>query len=276
MKLPVAVQLYSVRDEMAQDFEGTIAKMKELGYDGVEFAGLFDHSPAEVRAICEKVGIIPISAHVPYYDMLEDPEKVLSDYAEIGCKYVAVPYLTPECRPGTEGWSATVDGIKKIAEAAKKVGIILLYHNHDFEFVKLGDDYALDVLYSTVDSTLLSTEIDTCWVNVAGEDPAQYIAKYSGRSPVVHLKDFEMGAKKGGSLYKLIGIDDEEEQEEDEGSGFCFRPVGYGEQDFGAILSACEEAGSKWIVVEQDEPSKGETRLQSVEMSREYLRSLGW
>ncbi len=276
MKLPVAVQLYSVRDEMAQDLEGTIRKMKELGYDGVEFAGLFDTEPAKIKAICEEVGITPISAHVPYYDMLADPEKVLSDYATIGCKYVAVPYLTPECRPGTDGWQATVEGIRKIAEAANKLGIELLYHNHDFEFVKLGDDYALDVLYSTVPAELLKTEIDTCWVNVAGEDPAAYVEKYSGRAPVVHLKDFDRGSGKSGNLYKLIGIDDEEEKEEEEESGFCFRPVGFGEQDFGAILSACEKAGSEWVVVEQDEPSKGETRLQSVEMSREYLRSLGW
>ena len=275
MKLPVAVQLYSVRDEMAEDFEGTIRKMKELGYDGVEFAGLFDHSAADVKKICEDADIIPISAHVPYYDMLADPEGVLADYAEIGCKYVAVPYLTEECRPGTDGWDKTVEGINKIALAAEKLGITLLYHNHDFEFVKLGDKYAIDVLYSTIPANLLQTELDTCWVNVAGENPAEYIKKYSGRAPVVHLKDFMMGSGKQGSLYKLIGIDDEDEAESED-SGFCFRPVGYGEQDFGEILAACEEAGSFWVVVEQDEPSNGETRLESVKLSREYLESLGW
>lgn len=274
MKLPVAVQLYSVRDEMAEDFEGTIRKMKELGYDGVEFAGLFGRDPKQVKALCEEIGIVPISAHVPYYDMLAAPEKVLADYAEIGCKYVAVPYLTEECRPGTDGFAATVEGITKIAEAAKALGIQLLYHNHDFEFVKLDGKYAIDVLYDTVPADLLRTELDTCWVNVAGENPADYIIKYSGRSPVVHLKDFERGNGKGGSLYKLIGIDDEEEEQAD--SGFRFRPVGYGEQDFGEILAACEKAGSLWVVVEQDEPSNGETRMESVTLSREYLKTLGW
>lgn len=91
MKLPVAVQLYSVRDEMEKDFYGTIQKMKDLGYDGVEFAGLFGEEPEKIKAFCEEIGIIPISAHVPYYDMLKNPEAVLSDYAEIGCKYVVVP-----------------------------------------------------------------------------------------------------------------------------------------------------------------------------------------
>lgn len=273
MKFPVAVQLYSVRDEMDKDFYGTIKKMKELGYDGVEFAGLFGEDPEKIKAYCDEIGIVPISAHVPYYDMLNDPEKVLSDYAKIGCKYVAVPYLTEECRPGTDGFEATVCGIRKIAETAKKLGIRLLYHNHDFEFIKLNGDYALDVLYSSVSADLLETEIDTCWVNVAGENPAEYIKKYSGRSPVVHLKDFKKSGDKTGKLYKLIGIDENEEQEQED--AFSFMPVGYGVQNIPEILDACEKAGAEWVVVEQDSPAKGDTSLNSVKLSREYLKTLG-
>ncbi len=274
MSLPVAVQLYSVRDAMEADFYGTIRKMKELGYDGVEFAGLFGEEPEKIRDFCNEIDIIPISAHVPYYDMLADPEKVLADYAVIGCKYVAVPYLTEECRPGTDGFGATVEGIRKIAEAAKKLGIQLLYHNHDFEFVKLDGEYALDVLYSTIPADLLKTEIDTCWVNVAGVNPSEYIEKYSGRSPVVHLKDFKKSGKSGGALYKLIGIDDKEEQADED--AFTFMPVGYGFQDIPAILASSVKAGAEWVVVEQDNPAKGDTPLNSVKLSREYLTSLGW
>lgn len=275
MKLPVAVQLYSVRDDMEQDFYGTIKAMKEIGYDGVEFAGLFGEEPAKIKAFCEEIGITPISAHVPYYDMLEDPEKVLADYAEIGVKYVAVPYLTEECRPGTDGFAATVEGIRKIGEAAKKLGIQLLYHNHDFEFVKIGEEYALDVLYSTIPEDLLKTEIDTCWVNVAGVDPSEYILKYSGRAPVVHLKDFKKLEGSQGKMYQLIGIDDNEEAEEEE-DAFSFMPVGYGMQDMPAILAACEDAGALWVVVEQDNPAKGATPMESVKLSREYLKTLSW
>ncbi|MBQ2973772.1 MAG: sugar phosphate isomerase/epimerase [Clostridia bacterium] len=275
MKLPVAVQLYSVRDEMEKDFYGTIQQMKDLGYDGVEFAGLFGEDPEKIKAFCEEIGIVPISAHVPYYDMLENPESVLSDYAKIGCKYVVVPYLTEECRPGTDGFPATVEGIRKIGEAAKSLGLQLLYHNHDFEFVTIDGEYALDVLYSSVSDDLLKTEIDTCWVNVAGVNPAEYVEKYSGRSPVVHLKDFKKSGDKLGKLYDLIGIDDEVEQEEEEDS-FSFMPVGHGVQDMPAILAACENAGAEWVVVEQDSPAKGDTPLNSVKLSREYLKTLNW
>ena len=275
MKLPVAVQLYSVRDEMEKDFYGTIQQMKDLGYDGVEFAGLFGEDPEKIKAFCEEIGIIPISAHVPYYDMLENPEEVLSDYAKIGCKYVVVPYLTEECRPGTDGFAATVEGIRKIGEAAKALGIQLLYHNHDFEFVKIGEEYALDVLYSTIPEDLLKTEIDTCWVNVAGVNPAEYIEKYSGRAPVVHLKDFKKSGDNLGKLYDLIGIDDDAQAEEEEDS-FSFMPVGYGVHDMPAIRAACENAGAEWVVVEQDNPAKGETAMNSVKLSREYLKTLSW
>ena len=274
MKLPVAVQLYSVRDDMEKDFYGTIRKMKEFGYDGVEFAGLFGQNPEEIKAFCEEIGIVPISAHVPYYDMLENPEAVLSDYKTIGCKYVVVPYLTEECRPGNDGFAATVEGIRKIGEAAKALGLQLLYHNHDFEFVKIDGEYALDVLYSSVSEDLLKTEIDTCWVNVAGVVPAEYIEKYSGRSPVVHLKDFKRSGDKLGKLYDLIGIEEDGEQEEED--AFSFMPVGYGVQDMPAILAACEEAGAEWVVVEQDNPAKGETPENSVRLSREYLKTLNW
>lgn len=270
-KFPVALQLYSVRDNMAEDFEGTLKKVKALGFDGVEFAGLFDKTADEVKKLVEEIGLTPISAHVPYVDMVNDTEKVLSDYAKIGCKFVVIPYMTEEYRPGAEKFDELIVGIKKIGAKAKEMGMTLLYHNHDFEFVKLGDEYGLDVLYASVDEDIFKTELDTCWVNVGGENPAEYILKYSGRSPVVHLKDFVINGEQKGSLYKLIGIDDEEASDNSE-EGFAFRPVGYGCQDFGTILEASEKAGAEWVVVEQDDATMGKTPLESAEMSRNYLK----
>lgn len=270
-KFPVAVQLYSVRDNMAADFEGTLRKVKELGYEGVEFAGLFDKSADEVKALVDEIGLTPISAHVPYADMVDNAEKVLSDYAKIGCKFVVIPYMTEEYRPGAEKFDELIENIKIIGAKAKELGMTLLYHNHDFEFVKIGDEYGLDVLYASVDEDIFKTEIDTCWVNVGGENPAEYILKYLSRSPVVHLKDFVINGEQKGSLYKLIGIDEEETTENSE-EGFAFRPVGYGCQDFKAILEASEKTGAEWVVVEQDEATMGKTPIESIEMSRNYLK----
>ncbi|MBQ2948453.1 MAG: sugar phosphate isomerase/epimerase [Clostridia bacterium] len=269
MKFPIALQVYSVRDMLALDFEGTLRKVKAMGYDGVEFAGLYGHTAAEVKALCKELELVPVSAHVPYLDMVADPD-LLSVYAEIGCAYVVIPYLTEEYRPGQPKFAEVIENAKMLGEKANSLGMKLCYHNHDFEFVKLDGEYALDVLYREVPAELLQTQLDTCWVNVGGEDPAAYVRKYAGRAEIVHIKDF--AGQKSDRMYALIGIDDG--KDDSDTGAFEFRPVGYGKQDVPAILAASEDAGAKWIVVEQDQPSMGKTSLECAAMSIEYLRKL--
>lgn len=269
--LPIAVQIYSVRDDASADLYGTLKKIKEMGYDGVEFAGLYGNTPAQIKAWCDEIGLVPVSAHVPFVDMLKDPMGVLSQYAEIGCKFVAVPYLVPEHRPEHENFAYVVEFIHVLGKAAKKLGMTMVYHNHDFEFLKVDGKYALDVLYETVPADLLQTELDTCWVNVGGENPADYIRKYTNRAPIVHLKDFY--GDKSDDMYELIGI---EKKAPTRPSNFEFRPVGKGKQDFPAILAASKDAGAEWVVVEQDEPSMGLSRMECIKASIDYLKSFEW
>lgn len=266
---PIAIQLYSLRDDMAADFEGTLKKVKAMGYDGVEFAGLYGKTAAEVKELCAENGLVPISAHVPFVDMIADPS-ILETYAEIGCEFVVIPYLTEEYRPGNEKFGEVIEGAKMLGAKANSLGMKLAYHNHDFEFVKIDGEYALDILYKEVPADMLQPQIDTCWVNVGGEDPADYIRKYAGRIEIVHLKDFVGG--KTENMYALIGLDDDEEK--DAGGKFEFRPVGSGKQDFPAILAASKEVGARWVVVEQDNPSMDKTPLECAEMSINYLKSL--
>ena len=270
MGFPVAVQVYSVRDDAQADFLGTLQKIKAMGYDGIELAGLYGNEPLAVKKMCEEVGLVPISAHVPYAKMMEDPEGVLADYAAIGCKYVAVPYLGEAERPGGEKFDEALENIAMLGGVAKKLGMTLLYHNHDFEFIKLEGKYGLDVMYDTVSADVLQTELDMCWVNVGGEEPAAYLRKYSGRSPVLHLKDFH--GEKSDDMYELIGIESAAPKRP---GNFEFRPVGAGLQNFPAILEAAKDAGVIWVVVEQDNPSMGLTPMESIAKSREYLKSIG-
>ncbi len=274
MALPVAVQVYSVRDSAEANLADTLRKIKEMGYQGVEFAGLYGLSPDYVKGLCDGIGLVPVSAHIPLDEMLADPDKTFADYAKIGCKFAAVPYVTPERRPGAEKFEETIRQIAGLGECAKKYGITLLYHNHDFEFTKVNGEYGLDILYKEVSPEFLQTELDLCWVNVGGEEPAAFLRKYTGRAPVVHLKDFHMSGKLPKHLYALIGI--EEEEKEEEPSTFEFRPVGHGMQNMPEILGACIDAGASWVVVEQDEPSMGLSRMDSIKASREYLASQGW
>ena len=270
--LPVGLQLYSVRDDMAKDFKGTLQKVKDLGYDGVEFAGLFDNSPEQVKAWCAEIGLNPISAHVPLADMLADIDKVIADYKAIGCKYIVVPYVEEDRRPGGANFMKMIEEIRGIGQKCKAAGLVLLYHNHDFEFKKVENgQFGLDFMYSSIPADLLQTELDQCWVKYSGQDPVAYLQKYSGRAPVVHLKDYFADGKQDSDPYALIGLNEDEKKEN---TAFEFRPLGHGVQDVPSIIEASKAAGSKWLIVEQDQPSMGKTPMECVTMSMEYLKSI--
>ena len=271
MALSVAVQVYSVRDFAKEDMRGTLQKIKDMGYAGVEFAGLYGLPAEEVKAMCEEIGLVALSAHVPFADMRKDCNKVINYYKTVGCKFIVVPYLNPEDRPGADGWEKTIADMREIGKLAHENGLTLLYHNHDFEFMTIDGKYALDILYDTIPADYLQTEIDTCWVNVGGENPSEYVKNYKGRAPIVHLKDFF--GEKSDDMYELIGI---EKKAPTRPSNFEFRPVGSGLQDFPAILASAQAAGAEWVVVEQDQATMGLTPLESIKKSIDYLKSFEW
>jgi len=270
--LPIALQLYSIRDDMSKDFKGSLQKVKKMGYDGVELAGLYEHSPADIKAMLSEIGLTPISAHVPYDVLMADPDGVLNTYKEVGCQYVVIPYMTEEYRIGAEKGQEALEGIRSLAEAASRHGLTMLYHNHDFEFLKVDGEYALDIIFKTIPEAILKTEIDTCWVAAAGVDVCAYLQKYTGRTPLVHIKDYIM--EEGGSAegaYELVGIETNNERKANK---FEYRPLGYGQQDFPAIIQASRDAGAEWLVVEQDMPSMGKTAMECADMGIRYLESL--
>lgn len=275
MDIKLGYQIYSAREEAEKDLAAVCAKLKEFGYDGVEFAGFYGYTAEQINDILSANGLVAVSSHVPYVSIVEDMAGTIAFHKAIGCKFIAVPYLDEQTRPGAPGFAAAIRNIAKFGAMCKAEGIQLLYHNHDFEFIKLSGQYGLDFLYDAIPADLLATELDTCWVNVAGENPAAYIRKYAGRCPVVHLKDF-IGAKKEGEvLYALIksdGSDDVKVEQKDE-PAFDFRPVGYGKQDIPAIIAAGLESGAQWFIVEQDRSSE-RPPLDAAKMSCDYVRGL--
>jgi len=268
---PIAYQVYSAREDAQKDLLSVLRQLKEMGYDGVEFAGFYGHSAENVASMLKETGLTAISSHVPYAQMLEDMDGVIAYHKAIGCKYIAIPHLRNEDRPGGCDFAKVIRNIYKFGKMCKENGIQLLYHNHDFEFVTVCGIYGLDFLYDAVCPNLLKTEIDTCWVKYAGEDPAAYVRKYAGRAPVLHLKDY-IGRKEGSAApYGLIG---EKEAEENGNIAFCFKPVGYGCQDVKAIVEAGLEAGTQWFIVEMD-ASPERPALESAKMSIDTLKKIG-
>lgn len=270
-KAQIALQLYSVRDQINNSFENTVKAVAEMGYEGVELSGLRENDvPKEIKAILDYYGLAVPSSHVPFKDMCDNPTRVFTDYKIVGCDFIVIPWLSQDSELSANQIDATIDKIRNIGKQAKQYGLTLLYHNHNFEFDIINGEYILDRLYRLVEKEFLQTQLDTCWVNVGGENPAEYIKKYSNRTPLVHLKDFVCGGKAG--LYELIGTDIKKEQQN---GNFAFCPIGYGVQNFRDITSAAEQAGALWMIVEQDS-SEDMPTLEAARLSREYLRSIGY
>ena len=266
----VGLQLYSVRDAMEKDMDATLKAVKEMGYDYVEFAGYFGKTAEEVKALLDKYELKAISVHQAT-DLFEKEGKAAVDYLNtIGVKYSAIPWY--DKNELYNNWDETVKKFAEVSKLLKAGGIQLMYHNHDFEFVKINGEYVLDKLYRTLDAETLMPEIDTCWVHYAGVNPAEYVRKYAGRIKVLHLKDFVCKELGGGPAYDLIdnsgkGIGTKSRED----NGFQFRPLGMGRQNFAEILEACEASGTEYVIVEQDQ-TYDIPELEAAKISRDYLR----
>jgi sugar phosphate isomerase/epimerase len=271
----VALQLYSIRQDMEEDMEAALSKVKEIGYDYVEFAGYFGNSAERVRELLDKYSLTCISVHQGYDVFLTDEKYQIEYLKTIGAKYCAIPWMGKDKHAGNPVYEKTLKEITTVAKALKSSGIQMLYHNHDFEFETYQGKFLLDWLYESIPSDLLQTEIDTCWARYAGHDPAEYIRKYTGRSPIVHLKDFTAPNFNAGPVYALIDNSGKENKTSSKDrTGFEFKPVGYGIQDIPSILKASEDAGADIVVVEQDQ-SIERPAMDAARLSREYLKSLG-
>ena len=161
MDIKLGYQIYSAREDAEKDLGAVCAQLKEMGYDGVEFAGFYGNTAEQVNEILKKTGLAAVSSHVPYQSIVEDMAGTIAFHKAIGCKFIAVPYLDEATRPGAEGFAAAIRNIYKFGQMCKAEGIQLLYHNHDFEFVKLSGLYGLDFLYEAVPADVLATELDT-------------------------------------------------------------------------------------------------------------------
>src|SRR5260370_25690696 len=200
----IGLQLYTVRDAMKTDFEGTIAKVAATGYKEVEFAGIFaadagyfGRSPKEVRAILDKHGLAAPSCHAGY-DVLEKKWPEALEAAKIvGHSYIVCPWIDEKQRAEAGGWKRAAELFNKAGEASKKAGIQFAYHNHSFEFMPaepLGGKLPYDFLLAETDPKLVTMELDLCCISVAAKDPVRYFEKYPGRFPLVLAKDFAKDA----------------------------------------------------------------------------------
>lgn len=268
----VGLQLYSVRDQMGKDFYGTLKAVKEMGYDYVEFAGYNGHTAEEVRAMLDELGLTCISVHQGPDLFLEKGQEAVDFIKTIGAKFCAVPWYGLEHYVDGK-FPETIEKFKKVSALLAENGIRMTYHNHDFEFKKVDGEVILEKIYADMEGGI-EGEVDTCWVHYAGVNPVDFLLKYKGQMKTLHLKDFVCEKLGGGPVYALIDDNGNAEGGDKKDTGFRFRPVGQGIQDFPAILAAAEEVGIDYVIVEQDD-SYELGSLEAAKQSREYLKTLG-
>ncbi len=240
----IGVQLYTVRSLMEDDFAGVVEQVAAIGYDEVEFAGYYGHSPADVRALLDRVGMTAPSVHVGIDTLRQDLDTVLEAAATIGHQYIVCPYLD-ESERSIEDYKRHAALFNEVGEKCKAAGIQFAYHNHEFEFVETDGQIPFDLLLAETDAALVQIELDLYWIRVAGHDPVAYFGKAPGRFPLCHVKDMAT----------------------DEGMA----PVGEGTIDFGSIFAHTDHAGLKHYFVEHDH---ADDPMQSITTSYNHLKAL--
>ena len=266
----VGLQLYSVRDQMEKDMEGTLKAVKEMGYDYVETAGYFGKSAEEIRALLDKYGLTCISVHQTL-DFYETKGQAGVDFIKtLGAEFSAIPWYDKSKLPGSPVWEETKALFVRSGELLKKNGIDMCYHNHDFEFETVDGKYKYDIMMEEISREIFKPEFDTCWVRYAGEDPCKYIRSFAGNVRILHLKDFTCKGAVKGAVYELIENGKVTKSREE--NLFLFKPVGQGVVNFDNVLSAAEDAGIEYLIVEQDR-TYDTPALEAVKQSREFLKN---
>jgi sugar phosphate isomerase/epimerase len=257
----IGVQLYSVRDLMKADFDATLAKVAQIGYKEVEFAGYFGRSGQQVRAAVDKNGLTPVSTHVQYDELDDKFPSVIETSKVIGLKYIVCPWIPEELRKNPDIWKQAAAKFNHCGELSKKAGLQFAYHNHWFEFLRVNGKLPYDEILKECDANLVKMEMDLCWITAAGGDPVKYFNLYPGRFPLVHVKD----------LKKLPTVTEGGSQ--NFGDTVDLTAVGDGIIDWKKIFVHSEKAGIKHYIVEHDKPTDP---YASITQSYQYLEKLRW
>ena len=239
----IGVQLYTVREPLQRDFEGTLARIAALGYRTVEFGGIEGPSPRETLAMLKRHGLTAPSGHAQLDDLQRKLPKVLEDANAREQKYVVCPFIDESRRRTLDDFKRLATTFNAIGEQAKRAGLAFAYHNHDFEFATIEGQLPYTLLLAETDPALVSMELDLYWMTRAGQDPVAWFKRHPGRFPLLHLKDMT----RDGAITD----------------------VGQGTIDFKRILAA---SGSAYCFVEHDDPADP---MRSIATSLAYVRTLG-
>lgn len=237
------IQLYTLRDLMAEDVEGTLAALAEMGFAEVELAGLYGRTPAQMRAALDAVGLKAASSHQSIQEVRGDWARVLEGAQTLGQSLVVVSGLPGDERT-PEALRRVADDFNRAGEAASRAGLRFGYHNHDWELRPLADgSVPIDLLMERTDRNVVDWQMDIFWTVHGGAEPERKLR--NGRVTSVHVKD----RTAAGEMVD----------------------VGQGEIDFASILNLAETYGLRHAFVEHDRPADP---LETARLSLAHLKLL--
>ncbi len=242
----LAVQLYTLRNETAADFPGTLKQVAQSGVTAVEFAGWSPYSAADMRTLLDDVGLVAMGAHIGIQQLEDDLDQVIADVQTLGAKHLACPGMRLETE---DDFKRGGEQLSKIGERCRAADLQFSYHNHSHEFATFDGRYGLDILFESADREFLTAQLDLGWVAFAGVDPVKYLRQYAGRAPTIHFKDMI----KEPERYDV--------------------PNGEGILPIAKLVETGREGGTDWFIIELDKPR--EEPIVCVRRSVEFHKTLG-
>jgi sugar phosphate isomerase/epimerase len=246
MTAPIGLQLYSVRENLAQDFAGTVRKVAEMGYAGVEPAGFPGTTPEDAGKLFRELGLQVPGAHSPL-PIGEQQDAVIAAMEAIGCPRIISGGIGQDHYKTLDSIRRACENFNLAAEAARKHGMTFGIHNHWWEVGHVEGRWVFDILLEELDADIFF-EFDTYWIQAAGVNAAEFVAKYGSRAPLLHIKD---GPVELGQPHLAVGD---------------------GAMDIHAVINAGKET-TEWLIVELD--ACATDMLEAVKRSYQYLENEG-
>lgn len=249
----IGAQLYTVTKflQTVEDFDESLRKVKEMGYETIQISG----SPLkaeEMKPIVDKYGLKVVVTHRDYEEFVENPQEIIEYNRILGCDICGMSMMPKANRETSETLTEFIQNLDKAAKTICDAGLQFGYHNHAFEFAKIGGKSMMARILEETDPNCMKFIIDTYWLQFAGLNPAKFIHEQSDRVVAFHLKDLQVD-----KFNKVVMAE-----------------IGEGNMDWDDILAACEESKAKWALVEQDVCQRDP--FESLKMSRDYLTAKGY
>ena len=251
--MKIGAQFFTIRDfcQTIKDFDESCKKIKEIGYNYVQLSAIGNFSADEIRPILDKYDLKTVCTHRSAENYLNNLEREVEFHKKLDCKIAGIGAM-PEFNVKPETIETFVTNFKPVVKRFAEEGIIFAYHNHAFEFEKINGKFAFEILCDSMAADNFRAILDVYWLSYAGVNPAKFIREHSKNIGCIHFKDLRVVDNKP-----------------------CYAEIGNGNIDWDDVISACNECGVEYALVEQDGNHMDNDPFKSLKISYDFLKQKG-